>query len=53
MKTEVIQIKASGFGKQYFNLRNNKGTLNGLQANFETFIKNLTRFDICQLQSAK
>lgn len=32
MKTEVIQIKAGGFEKQYSNLRNNKGTLNGLQA---------------------
>jgi len=41
MKTEVVQIKASGFGKQYFNLRNNKGTLNGLQANFETFMKKI------------
>jgi len=37
MKIEVIQIKASGFGKQYLNLRNKQGTLNGLQTNFKTF----------------
>jgi len=53
MKIEVIQIKASGFGKQYFKLRNKKGTLNSLPTNFKTFIKNLTRSEIFQLQSAK
>lgn len=44
MKTEVKQMEVSGFRNKIFNLRNNKGTLKGLQANLKHFfyIKSLT-----------
>lgn len=53
MKTEVIQIKPSSLRNNAL-LTYNKGTFNGLQANFETFFTiNLSWSGTCQLQNAQ